>query len=170
MLRFTRYVLTWPRFLGWLFPLLAILLFAARDLRLDDDAVLTATWRPWVARFWKYSTTLGAGMVLWSALDGVPRRVMDHERVHVRQFEDAALAGLVVGLVVSIVELQSLWLLLWPAGALLLLPHYLGAVLRGGHVYRDAEHERSAYAQTDIRVWDGDTHWLEVHESRPREW
>ncbi len=164
VLRVVRYVLTWPRFIGWLFPLLAVGLFLARDLRLLEDGVLTATWRKWAARIWHYSTTLGAGMVLQA---GVSPRTMAHERVHVRQFEDAALAGLVLALVVSLVELQPLWLLLWPAGMLLMLPNFAGALLRGGHVYRDAEHERSAYAQTDSR--EGSS-WLEEHESRPRTW
>lgn len=159
-------VLACPRFLGWLWPLLCVGTFFARDLRVIDDAVLVATWRPWlVEKGWKWSVTLAGGMVLHPQAGA---RVLAHERVHVRQAEDAALGGLVLALLVSLVELDAGWLLLWPGAMLLSTANYLGAVLRGGHAYRDAEHERSAYAQTDARA-DGTT-WLEVHESRPRSW
>jgi hypothetical protein len=162
--KIARYVLAAPRFLGWLFPLLAVACFFARDLRMIDDAVLAATWRPWlVAKGWRWSMTLAAGMVLHPDSG---ERVLAHERVHVRQAEDNAIGALVFALLVSLVELHPAWMLLWPSLMLIQTGAFLGAVLRGGDVYRDAEHERSAYAQTDLRP-DGSS-WLGQHESRPR--
>jgi hypothetical protein len=166
-LRVTRYVLCWPRFLGWAFPLLAVTCFFARDLRLLEDAVLVATWRPWFAARWKYFTALAAG---WCIHPKHAEPEIAHERVHVRQMEDLALAGLVLAIVVSLAAWSPWGLLLWPGALVLKACNFLGAVLRGGHVYRDAEHERSAYAQTDLRP-DG-TSWLKEHESAsaPRTW
>ena len=163
-----RYVLTWPRFLGWLFPLLAVVCYFARDLRLAEDGVLVATWRDWWASRWKWSTTLGAGMCMHPSHGA---RTHAHERVHVRQSEVLALGGLLVAVVVSIAAERGWWLLiLWPAVPLLVRAgSFAGALLRGGHIYRDAEHERSAYAQTDHREGKVGS-WLEEHESRPRTW
>jgi hypothetical protein len=161
-LKTIRYVLTWPLFLGWLYPLLMLVCFAAKDPRLPGEGVLAATWRPWVTKFWKYSTTLARGMVLQpNASD----RILAHEFVHVRQAEDLVLLGLVLGLVAVWVD-PWLGLGLWVAAPLFQLPAFMGALLRGGHVYRDAEHERSAYAQNDGE----EQSWLERHLSRPREW
>jgi hypothetical protein len=154
--RIVLYVLAWPRFLGWLFPLLAVALFLGHDLRILDGAVLACTWRPWlIAKGWRWSMTLAAGMCLHPAYEG---RVLEHERVHVRQAEDSALGALPFAIIASIAGGSAWWMLLWPSLMLLQVGAFLGAVLRGGDVYRDAEHERSAYAQTDRRA-DGSS-WL----------
>jgi hypothetical protein len=133
---------------GWLFVGLGLALWAARSPALDAGCpyVLTARWRPWVTARWRYSTTIGFGVILQP---GASELVARHERVHVRQFRDAALLALVAAAVA------------WAGGAgaptvialalcspLYLLPHYLGAVLGGSPIYRGSEHERSAYAQT----------------------
>lgn len=162
MLRTARYVVCWPRFLGWLFPLLAVACFFARDLRLLEDGVLAATWRDWWARRWRYSTTLAAGMVFHPSHLAHPS-VEKHERVHLRQSEDLAIAGLALALVVGLATLSAWALLLWPFAFVLKAAGFLGALLRGGDAYRDAEHERSAYAQTDPTAPDGSS-WLDEHE------
>lgn len=165
-LKTVRYVLAWPRFLGWLFPLLAVATFFGRDLRLIDDAVLTCTLRDWFTvtpRSWRagnrpiftYSVTLAAGMCLHPWSDA---RVLEHERVHVRQLEDLAISGIPLAIAVCLVGWTWWGLAFWPGAMLLEVGNYLGAVLRGGDVYRDAEHERSAFAQTDLRP-DGSS-WL----------
>lgn len=165
----TRYVLTAPRFLGWLFPLLAVATFCAKDLKLLDDAVLVATWRPWVVARWRYSMAFSAGLVLHPARSAESfERTLAHERVHVRQTEDGALLGLALGLACTLIEMNPVWMVLWPLLMFGKLFGWLGAVLRGGHVYRDAEHERSAYAQTDTRR-DGSS-WLSDHESKIQGW
>ena len=161
-LSIVRYVLTWPTFLGYLFPLLMVGVFAAEDLRFEDDGVLTATWRPWVEKFWKYHTTLARGMVFQN--DATPKGVQ-HEHVHVRQQEDRVFLALILALVVSIVSLNPWWMFLWVSGVLWQVPNFLMAVLRGGHVYRDSEHERSAYAQTDLKGRSQRQSWLTDHEN-----
>lgn len=161
----TRYVLTAPRFLGWLFPLLFTACFFAKDLKLIDDGILVATWRPWVVKRWRYSMAFSAGFVLHPApsLESFAR-TLAHERVHVRQTEDGALVGLLLGLTITLIEMNPWYMVLWPLLMWGKTLGWLGAVLRGGHVYRDAEHERSAYAQTDTRR-DGSS-WLSEHERK----
>lgn len=186
------WVLTWPVFLGWLWPLLMFVLVAARDLRVADG-ILQATWRDWVTKprrflgmikwpfgreviigekphrdLWKYSTTLAAGMVLQK---GAGEWTLKHEGVHVRQCRGLVILGLCLGLIVSGVEGNWWWLLgLWapPGLALYKLPNFLVPILEGAHVYRDAEHERSAYAQTD--PLPGGSSWLDEHLKRDRGW
>jgi len=159
------YILVWPSFFGWLFPLLMICLGAAKDLRFIGNGVLAATWRPWAAKLWKYSTTLSRGMVLQADVD---ERILKHEFVHVRQVEDRLVLALSLALVVSVTTWDWWWMLLWPTGVAWQLPNFLTAVLRDGHVYRDAEHERSAYAQTDQRLRHNGVSWLDDHLSRKR--
>ena len=171
-LRIIRYVLTWPSFLGYLFPLVMVGVFAARELRFEDNAVLAATWRPWVTKFWKYSTTLSRGMVFQP---GASDRMLAHEQVHVRQVEDRLVLALLISIIWAVadgngLESWALHLAVWSSGILWQVPNFLMALLRGGHVYRDAEHERSAYAQTDLIGRGEDRSWLDEHLSKPRSW
>ena len=80
-------------------------------------------------------------------------RVERHEAVHVRQAEDENLKALLVALAVLLTT--GHWLLavgIWCSGGLWLFVHNATAIIRYGfaNAYRDAEHERSAYAQTDL--------------------
>ena len=159
---------------GWGAVLLACALFLAHKIKLGPYGVLTAQWRPWWVKRWRYSTTFGRGIIFQpSVADGRPdiidNQVEKHEMVHVRQMEDVSLLSLLVSVVVLIVS--GNWILalsLWMTSTLWLVPNFLSAVLRGGHVYRDTEHERSAYAQCS-RDAQGAT-WLDRHLSKPREW
>lgn len=157
--------------LGYLFLFLSLALLVAHKTNLSLTRP-TAQWRPWFGKRWKYSTTLGICTVFNAEhLENV--RLHQHELVHVRQFGDDALffvllAGWEVLAFFSplwfrmVLTVPVVWLLLYVA-------KFLGAWLRHGHVYRDSEHERSAYAQTDL--WSGsDTSWLDSHTSRPRKW
>lgn len=159
-----RYILAAPRFLGWLFPLLMVACRFADDLRLADDAVLRATWRPWMATHYGYTLTLAAGQC-WHPASVGDARTAEHEHVHVRQDEDNAIAGLFLALVATLVTFNAWWLLLWPVTMLVKTAGFLGAILRYGDVYRDAEHERSAYAQTDALPGSSQS-WLDVQRSR----
>jgi hypothetical protein len=191
-----RYILTLPAFMGWLFPVLS-LLGLAKEPHFLGDGVLAAIWRPWVLKpravlqkikwpfgrmfdeqgiatydptlsvarnWWKYSVTLSRGMVLQP---DVSTQLLQHEKIHVRQVEDRLLLALSLGVTASLAESDPWWLLLWVSGVTWQLPNFLGAVLRRGHIYRDTEHERSAYAQTDMHHVK-DKNWLDVHLSSDR--
>lgn len=163
MLNILRYLLTAPTFLGWLFPLLMCLIGAAKDLGFYENGVLAAEWRPWVTKFWKYSTTLSRGIVFQP---GVKSRTVQHELVHVRQAEDCVLLALSLGVVLGLGH-QDFWLGLgvWVSGPAWQVPNFFGAILRGGHVYRDAEHERAAYSITNvIGLGHVGKSWLEIFE------
>lgn len=133
-----------------------------------SSGILIGVWRPWIAARWRYSTTLGHGHGRHERhLDG---HIDQHERVHTRQGEDAAiLAWAIAGIALGVCGLAA-----WPLAlglvcgsyALLAVAH-LGALLRGTHPYRDAEIERSAYGQTDpIETGNAGRSWLDVHEER----
>lgn len=175
-LKIIRLLLTWPAVvIGWGYVLLFAAVQAAHNIRLDkENLVLTATWRPWVTRFWKYSTTVSRGVIYHpNSVDSA--RIQEHEMVHVRQVEDRLLLALVLGVVAAILvaahaDPLMTFLGFWVTGVAFQLPNFLGAVLRGGHVYRDSEHERSAYAQTDVHHTANGRSWLQDHLSRPRDW
>jgi len=160
---------------GWSIVMLSLLLFFAHKPKFAPYGVLTAQWRPWFAKKWKYSTTFGRGIIYHPKIDdGTPdiinSQVEKHEMVHIRQAEDRIILALIIGLVVFLVTKN--WILglgLWMSGAAWQLPNFLTAVLRGGHVYRDTEHERSAYAQCATTPEDGKS-WLDKHLESKRTW
>lgn len=147
---------------GYAFVLLACALGLARHIKWLSFAVLTAEWKPKAATRWQYSTTVGRGIIFQPDADA---RVHAHEMVHVRQTEDAGLAALFVALLLFV--LTHSWLvalLVWVSSEMGFLWFYVAAWLRGGNIYFDAEHERSAFAQTD--PWcGGSMSWLELRES-----
>jgi hypothetical protein len=157
---------------GYSYVILFTLLFAAHRWRFDlSTLTLTAWWRPWASRWWRYSTVLSYGVIY----QPYPSELVEqHEMVHVRQAQDLMCLSLLVGSIAGLVarlDLNPGWVFLgvWASGVAWKLPNFLGAILRGGHVYRDAEHERSAYAQTDVHHVREQS-WLEDHLSRPRDW
>jgi len=161
---------------GWTVVALALALFFAHKPKFAPYGVLTAVWRPWWAKIWKYSTTFGKGIIYHPRIaddtpDVINNRVEKHEMVHVRQAEDRILLALLIGVTVTIVT--GNWILglaLWVSGTAWQLPNFLTAVLRGGHIYRDTEHERSAYSQCTERGRKDGQSWLDDHLSRPRDW
>ena len=173
-LKIIRVLLTLPTVLiGWGYVLLLTLVGAAHQWSFDaENLVLNAKWRPWVTKFNKYSVTVSRGIIYHPAHGDDTKA---HEMVHVRQGEDAVFLGLLLGAVVAILlaadaDPLASFFGFWIAGVAFKAPNWLTALLRGGHAYRDCEHERSAYAQTDKHhVRDGKS-WLEVHTSRPRDW
>ena len=156
----------WSLTVGYGWVLLMKLIGAAEKLRWEKTLVLTAQWRPWAAKRWKYSTTLGRGIVYhgeWRSLPGlVYSRIQSHEHVHVRQIEDLMMLSFLVGLAVALYTGQwGLGAALWWSGGLWQVPDFITALLRGGNAYRDSEHERAAYGQTDLGP-DGKS-WLDTH-------
>jgi hypothetical protein len=127
---------------------------------------------------WHYSTTLCRAIAYQPnarAKAGEPMtRTQQHEHVHVRQSEDRMLWMFFVGLVVLLLvgPLTGNWWLafglffgLWFSGGFSQLANMLTAIMRGGDGYRTAEHERSAYAQTDPWGSLGDS-WLDRHTKK----
>ena len=174
-MRYVLIPLSLPAFLlGYLYVLLFTAVYAAHQWEFDRESwTLTATWRPWITKFWKYSTTLSYGIIFQP---GTNSQIKEHEAVHVRQVQDRntlafvlALAGFITGLATSSAPLCWFAFSIWLCGPIFQVPNFLTAVLRGGHVYRDAEHERSAYAQTDTHHVK-DKSWLDTHLSKDRTW
>lgn len=151
---------------GWLWVVFSCAFFFARSMKFGPYGVLTAQWRDWFVKHWKYSTTIGRAIIYQPTASDATK---DHEMVHIRQFEDSAMAGLLIALIVLIVS-GNVWLSLglWLCSQLLLAVNYVTSVLRGGHIYRDSEHERSASAQTTRRA--SGKSWLSGHLSKPRDW
>lgn len=158
---------------GWGFVIIAIITFLAHKPKIIPKSVLVAQWRPWVEKIWRYSTTFGRGIIYQTRVaDKTPReidnKVEKHEMVHIRQLEDMNFLAFLVALVVTIVtENWILGLGLWLSSPLWLLFNYVTAFLRGGHIYRDSEHERAAYAQCDVY---NNSSWLDRHLEKPRDW
>ncbi len=175
----------------WLIGLLSIAAYVAHKPRFEQAALLTLEWRPWVREKlgFRYSTTLGR--LIWYNIghrdtkpgeDGagveaeLDERLERHETVHVRQVEDRMILAFLVGLAVAIGFWThghvgagfAWWLGLWTSGGVWQVPNFLGAICRYGWigVYRDSEHERSAYGQTD-RWPDGSSWW--DHRDKQRE-
>lgn len=137
---------------------------------MDRRLILQMSWRPWVEKRWRYSTTLGR-TIWFQARHRDDERVQRHELIHVHQVEALLLLSLLVGLLHGLLDYRetSAWLegaLIWCSGGVWQLPNYLAAGLRHGwkHAYRDAEHERSAYAQTDWN--DGSKSWWDKREAK----
>lgn len=123
-------------------------------------AVLVVTFRPWVARRWKFSTNIGHGVAVHpEAWD----RSFEHEIVHIRQVENLCMLGCwIAG---AALASGSPWLALgiWASsGSLWFLPNLVNSAIRYWRrgvpfleaVYYRSEHERAAYAE--INGW-----WLD---------
>jgi len=169
---------------GYLWMLLLLLFFVAewKSVRLQGAGVLTARTRAWAAKFWGFSTTVGRAILYHPyAYDNTPEpdnRTERHEFVHIKQWEDALMASFVGGLFIAAVGWWLLgydamqgfatWTLIWCAGVAMKLTNFVTAVLRYGWkgIYRDTEHERSAYAQTDwIRHSAAGKSWDEIRDT-----
>ncbi len=171
--------------------LLACALGLAHKLSWQPEGVLTATWRPSFAKHWPYSTTLGYAMIFHPSadrgdLDVTDTRVEKHERVHTFQIQDQMVLSLLFG-----GAFLLLWggpyiaLGIWWSGGTWQLTNFLTAILRHGpaapnpkepkslltryidNAYRQSEHERSAYAQTDLitQVAGSKASWNELQQA-----
>lgn len=139
-----------PTYLQSLVVFLISFPFWQRPVDIRGGLVLV-TWRPWFAKRWKYSTTLGVIMGTHD-IHAVSDRLLAHEQVHaLRQYPDMNVLGLALSGVAMLCGVQW-WLALamfWgSSGMLWLVPNYLTGWIRFGDAYMGSEHERSAYAQT----------------------
>ena len=187
--------------ISWLLVLLAIVLqmAEARTLRFEGVGILTTDWRPWVAKIYPYSVTLGRSMIFYpksrSASDGMEDTMELHEMTHIAQMEDTMLSSFILGLVLALTTGNVLLgFLVWCSGSIWRATSWGTALLRYAHTvswpkegsfwsklktfvgkltdiaYRDSEHERSAYAQTDLYLDDsalgGVTSWAAERDKR----
>jgi len=195
----TKTVLAWVRFvptaswslIAWFLCVCACLIQLAelKKLRFKGAGVLTTEWKPWFAKIYPFSITLGRMKIFLPGAqeDG---RTDAHEDIHIAQIEDLMFLSLLVGLTVALITGDALMgFILWTSGGMWQLPNFLTAMLRYGHLvkwpqegsfgsklktfmadlfvgtaYRDAEHERSAYAQTDPVGPNGES-WASMRDS-----
>lgn len=145
-------VVSVPTFLlGYAYVGLAIALGLAHQPRVEGELVAVATWRPWWAKRWRYSTTVGRGMCL-SPKAVESERIWQHEMVHVRQTEDACAQAALAAIALWFVG-TPWWaaLALWIVAPASLAVNLGTSALRHGiaGAYRQSEHERAAYSETD---------------------
>jgi hypothetical protein len=175
------FTLPWS-LVAWGLGALTMLLGLTRpqSLKWVGAGILTLEWRPWFAKRFKYSTTIGRIILFQPGARRGPAELDDqlerHERVHVRQVEDLMVLSALVGASVWLCTGDALLgLALWASGGLWQAPGWFTAVMRYGFgspradgklikrifdvAYRDSEHERSAYAQSD--AWPGGGSWWE---------
>jgi hypothetical protein len=111
--------------------------------------VPTVTWRPWVAKRWRFSTTVGHGFAFHPKAGGLTEY---HEFVHIDTYEDLCILGAVLGGLLCIVSWKA-GLILWcSSGAPWLLPNFITGWIRFGDAYYGSSHERFAYAATKVEV------------------
>jgi len=195
--------MAWVRFaftapwsvLGYLASLACCYVFWIADrktLRWEDAGILTAEWRPWFAKVFPFSTTLGRSKIFQPGArdpgDSLDERLERHERIHVWQVEDLMFRGFLLGILAGV--WTGRWdfaLFLWISSGAWQLTNFVTALLRFGHnaeypqegkwykkpflflrhltmdiAYRDSDHERSAYAQT--YQWPGGDSWFKARE------
>lgn len=168
--RWFLFVLCLPWALTISYPMVGLLLLIgwAEKARWGHYGVLTAVWKEKIAKKWGYSTTAGHAVVYMPGLraegsDPVTS-IEKHEDVHVRQYEDNMFIGFLAMLVLGL-AFGCWWggLLIWWSAGIWQAISYLTAGFRWGFsqetMYRNAEHERSAYAQTDVTKRDTEMSW-----------
>jgi len=141
--------LTLPTLLqGWLVGLLSLTLGFSQYPSVKRGVLMTF-WRPWFAKRWRYSTTLGAWMGMHPDHGGTTEF---HEAIHIQQYEDLNCLGAMLGGIVAIFNWR-LGLILWAfSGMMWLLPNFITGWIRYGNAYYGSSHERFAYAATAIET------------------
>jgi hypothetical protein len=119
-----------------------------------EGGILWLQWRPWFAKRWRYTTTLGLIAGTHDPWD-ISGQLVLHEKVHAKQYVDMNLLGACIGGLLCIVDWR--WGLgVWASsGMLWLVPNFISGWIRYGDAYMGSEHERSAYAQTKGGPWRG---------------
>lgn len=159
--------------LGYLFVGLTLALGLSERFAYEPGWVPTVQWRPWVDRRYRYSTTIGRGISYKPAHRDDPEFVNTqlerHERKHIWQGEDLCFISFLLGALITIVTGDwILGLIIWSSAVIWLAVNFITAGLRERDftiegMYRNAEHERSAYAQCDLIRHLGKS-WEELRE------
>lgn len=159
-------MLPWTLTVGWPWVLLMTAIRAAGSLKFEGDGVLTAIWKQWAAKRWKYSTTLGSGIIYQegSRHSVDETSIQFHEHIHVRQVQDQMAMSFILGFVICVILIVTTSRLplatgvgmgIWWSGGLWQAANFLTSGIRNGWslegVYLRSEHEKAAYAQTLLR-------------------
>ncbi len=187
------YVAPYGCTIGWGWLTLCVVGFFAHKIAWGPYGVLTAQWRPWFAKRYRYSTTLGRAIIYHpDVADGTPNkidtRVEQHEWVHIRQCEDLMVRSCLLGLALwAITGNVYLMVGVWFSGGPLQIINSFTSLLRNWRsrpveytgwsgwwrhwvidvMYRGSEHERSAYAGTNIiESKHVGKSWLQVFEEK----
>jgi len=130
-------------------------LFFGNTLEWEEEAlVCQVSEGSWLERHWKYSTTLGHGIIYRPDVrcpetgnkNWWPIQV--HEHVHVEQMEAAALSFSIVAAVTAFIT-WSIWpfVFVWaPFNIYFHVGVWGAALLRGEHPYKGAHTEEAAYS------------------------
>ena len=131
------------------------------------EGILVVQWREWWDKRWRYTTNLG--FVVGGSPDDIhnPATWFHEVGVHVKQYEDLAVRATILAAAIFYWVPWQVALVVWATGGpLWLLPNYLTALRFrkagkklgwgiGNTMYMMSEHERSAYAQTEVFVRNG---------------
>ena len=160
--------------LGWIYIGFTMLTGMAHRFEFEAGLVPTVEWRDWFDKKCKYSVTIGRGISYKPAVRDDDPEIIDtrlerHERKHIWQQEDCCFMSALIGLCVFI--FTGNWvagLLIWASAVAWLSANFITAGIRFADfsiegMYRNAEHERSAYAQTDLPRKLGKS-WEELRE------
>ena len=147
--------------------------------RWQGAGVLTARANPKFAKRWGFTTTLGRAVLYhpsaWDQTEEVDNQVEKHEFVHIKQWEDACVWGFASGLFSGLLAwwmtgygvgaFFAVWMTVWLLSVATMATNFLTAIARYGPkgIYLDTEHERSAYAQTDL-IRHADMSWDDIRD------
>jgi hypothetical protein len=163
--------------LGYLYVGLCLLLGLSEKFAYEPGLVPTVQWRPWVDKRYRFSLTIGRGISYKPARRDDPTEINTqlerHERKHIWQQEDNCFQSFLLGLPIAIITGDwILGLIIWSSAVVWLSVNFVTAGIRFHDfsidgMYRNAEHERSAYAQTDLPRSLGKS-WEQLREESER--
>lgn len=182
------FTLPWSLFTWGICLLLCLVGLADRRKLRFMGSVLTTEWSPKFAKVYPFTLTLGRSIFFYPNRQDNSTTI-SHEMVHVRQVEDLMLLSFILGFLVGLCTWN--WALgfgLWCSGGLWQLPNFISSILRHSEkalwpkegslkerfsqyfsslflsvAYKESEHERAAYAQTDVDPGTGKS-WLSSQE------
>ncbi len=131
------------------------------------EGILVVRWREWFDDRWNYTTCLAFVMGVSDYSVDRPDTWFHETGVHVKQYEDLAVLSTIIAASIFAFVPWQVALVVWATGGpLWLLPNYLTALRFrkagkelgwsiGNTIYMMSEHERSAYAQTEVFIRNG---------------
>lgn len=158
--------------LSWLAFVVLCAGYVVHKPTFEPGFILSGQWRPWFGKIWRYSVGFGRVTIYKHyAISGSVKtvhKIRSHEHVHIRQTEDDMMKAFLVGAITGL-WVWNIWVFLaiWSSGIVWLMVCYLTSMFRHGfkynRIYRQAEHERAAYIETELDE-DGRTRLEEYDE------